>query len=105
MKKIRNYNPDLGFTLNDIKTLLILEEADDYCCNHSYNLLDAVCQSVEENITFSYENQVVQRVYDIFMERASFAVEEYEKQLIEQGYTQEDIDEYHKSKKKDRDAQ
>lgn len=100
MKKIRNYNPDLGFTLNDIKALLILEEADDYCGNHSYNLLDSVCQSVEENTTYSYDNSGIQRVYDILMERASSAVEDYERQLIEQGYTQEDINEYHKERRR-----
>lgn len=94
MKKIRNYNPNLGLTLNDIKMLLLLDEMDEYGFNYTYKFLNDICQSVEEETTFEYGGGI-QSIYDNLMGKVEPAVEEYEKQLLEQGYTQEDIDEYH----------
>lgn len=98
--KIKNYNPDLGLTLSDLRMLLILEEGDDvYCMGLAADVLDCVIQSVLRKTTFTFGCQPKQIVYDILMEKVSASVEEYEKQLLEQGYTQEDIEEYHKEQR------
>ena len=97
MKKIKNYNPDLGLTLNDLRMLMVLYDEDDY--NLVADIVDAVIQSVEEGTTFTFPYNPKQVVYDVLMEKVAPTVEDYERQLLEQGYTQEDIVEYHRAKR------
>ena len=97
--KIKDYNPDLGLTLNDLRMLLILDEGDEDFTGLLADVLDCVIQSVLRNTTFTFGYQPKQIVYDILMEKVSASVEEYEKQLLEQGYTQEDIEEYHREQR------
>lgn len=91
MAKIRNYNPNLGLRLNDLKMLLGLSY---YQAN---NVIDAVCKSVEGDCTYTFGNQQSQFVYDLMMKSVNNNVESYDRYLIEKlGYTREDIEQYHK---------
>lgn len=96
MKQIKNYNPDLGLTLNDFSVLLVLEEADEFCGSLMEDVIEAIYNSVKADTSYTFPYRPKQIAYDTLMEKVSANVEEYEKQLIEQGYTQDDIDEYHK---------
>ena len=100
MKTIRNYNPNLGLTLNDLKMLMMLE--DEICLRA---VIDAVIKSVDCNTSFTLAYEPNQIAYDLIMGKVLEGVEEYNNQLIEKGYTQEDIEEYYDYKNNSDEAE
>lgn len=90
--KIRNYNPEIKFTLNDLKLLLLLEE--DYPGGAGH-IIDTIVTSLEQDTTFTFESGTNQIAYDILYGKAKECTDEYEIHLLENGYLKEDIDEYH----------
>lgn len=90
MAKIKNYNPNLGFRLNDLKMLFGLS---------NYQIVDvlkAICNSVDGDTTYSFNISQCQIVYNLLMRNITDNVESYDRYLIEKlGYTRDEIEEYH----------
>lgn len=54
--KIKNYNPELGFTLNDLRMLLVLDYDDDLGCGYNLarDIIKCIDSSIKENTTYTF---------------------------------------------------
>lgn len=99
MKEIKNYNPMLSIKLNDLKMLLHLSEEG------KIRVLDSVIISAETNEFHSTLRPGDEDIDDVeyisqnIISTISNSVKSYDEFLINTlGYTEEDIDEFHKSR-------
>lgn len=89
--KIRNYNPNLGIRLSDLRALTTLTNAQ------MRTVLESICESVEQDTTYTFANYQNQYLYDNIMRNIQPNIDSYNRFLIgKMGHTAQEIIEYHR---------
>ena len=90
--RIRNYNPNLGIRLSDLRALTTLTNTQ------MRTVLECICDSVEQDTAFDFGNYQNQYLYDNIMRNIQPNIDSYDRFLIgKMGYTEQDIIEYHRN--------
>lgn len=98
MGKIKNYNPNLGIRLSDLKVLTTLSNLQ------IRTILECVVNSVEQDVTYKMGYFQNQYLYDNIMRNIQPNIDSYDRYLIDKlGHTRQEIEEYHNQMKEEND--